>query len=214
MQSQAATVDQYLAELPPDRRAAVEAVRKVLLDNLDPTFEEGMQYGMIGYYVPHRVYPAGYHCDPKQPLCFAGLASQKNHMALYMMCVYDDGENADRFKRAWAKTGKKLDMGKSCIRFKKHDDLALDVIAETLRRTPAIKFIARYEAQLAAAATRKAKGADKPGQAKRPAAKRAEVKKKPTKKTPAVRKKPAAPRARAAGKKAKKRASPGASDRR
>ena len=90
MQSKATTVEQYLAELPEDRRMALEAVRQVVLKNLDKDFEEGMQYGMIGYYVPHRVYPAGYHCDPKQPLPFAHLASQKNHMALYLMCIYTD----------------------------------------------------------------------------------------------------------------------------
>lgn len=141
MQSKATTVKQYLAELPPDRRAALETVRKVILDNLDKDFEEGMSYGMIGYYVPHRVYPAGYHCDPKLPLPFAGLASQKNHMAVYLMCVYAESPIQDWFKKAWAKTGKKLDMGKSCIRFKKVDDLALDVLGETIRRVPARKYI-------------------------------------------------------------------------
>ena len=90
MQSKATTVEQYLAELPEDRRKAIEAVRQVILKNLDKDYEEGIQYGMIGYYVPHRVYPAGYHCDPKQPLPFAGLASQKNYMSLYLMCVYGD----------------------------------------------------------------------------------------------------------------------------
>jgi hypothetical protein len=92
---------------------------------------------MIGYFVPHRVYPAGYHCDPKQPPPFAGLASHKNYMSLYLMCVYGDTAHSDWFQKAWAKTGKKLDMGKSCIRFKKVDDLALDVIAEAIRRVPA-----------------------------------------------------------------------------
>src|SRR6478672_5651786 len=106
MQSKAATVTQYLASLPADRRADVEAVRKVILKNLDKDYEEGMQYGMIGYYVPHRTYPAGYHCDPRQPLPFAGLASQKNYMALYLMCVYGEGELATWFRQAWAKTGK------------------------------------------------------------------------------------------------------------
>src|SRR5712692_7177253 len=125
MQSKAATVEQYLSELPPERRAAIEAVRKVILTNLDDHYEEGMQYGMIGYYVPHRVFPAGYHCDPKQPLTFAGLASQKNHMSLYLMCVYGHEPSAVWFRAAWAKTGKKLDMGKSCVRFKKVEDLAL-----------------------------------------------------------------------------------------
>src|SRR3972149_1444808 len=127
MQSKAVTVQQYLAELPEDRRAALQAVREVMLKNLDRDYEEGMQYGMIGYYVPHRVFPAGYHCDPKQPLPFAGLASQKNHLSLYLMFIFDGGGGEREFRAAWAKTGKKLDMGKCCIRFKKVDDLALDV---------------------------------------------------------------------------------------
>ncbi|MGE0479788.1 MAG: DUF1801 domain-containing protein [Phycisphaerae bacterium] len=145
MQSKATTVEQYLAELPPDRRAALSAVREVILDSLDNDFEEGMQYGMIGYYVPHRVYPAGYHCNPKQPLPFAGLASQKNHMAIYLMSVYGDGEHWNWFREAWARTGKKLDMGKCCIRFRRVEDLALDVIADAICRTPAGAYIAYYE---------------------------------------------------------------------
>ena len=134
MQSKATTVEQYLAELPEDRRKALEAVRRVVLKNLDKDYEEGIQYGMIGYYVPHRVFPKGYHCDPKQPLPFAGLASQKNHMSLYLMCIYGESDLSRWFRQAWAKTGKKLDMGKACVRFKKLDDLALDVIAEAIRR--------------------------------------------------------------------------------
>ncbi|MDO8630473.1 MAG: DUF1801 domain-containing protein [Phycisphaerales bacterium] len=149
MQSKATTVRQYLAELPADRRAAIQAVREVILRNLDKDFEEGMSYGMIGFYVPHRVFPAGYHCDPRQPLPFANLASQKNHMALYLMSIYlGESEEEKRFRAAWAKTGKKLDMGKCCIRFKKLDDLALDVIGEAIRRVPVKTYIERYEAIL------------------------------------------------------------------
>jgi len=88
MQSKAATVQQYLAELPADRRAAIEALRDLILKNLDKDFEEGMHYGGIGYCVPHSLFPAGYHCDPRQPLPFAGLASQKNYMAVYLMSLY------------------------------------------------------------------------------------------------------------------------------
>jgi hypothetical protein len=146
MQSKATTVAQYLAELPADRRAAIEAVGQVIPQNLDRDYEEGVQYGMIGFYVPHRWFPAGYHCDPKQPLPFANLASQKNYMSLYMMGCYGDGGEEDWFRKAWAKTGKKLDMGKSCIRFRKLDDLALDLIGESIRRMPAKKYIAIYEA--------------------------------------------------------------------
>jgi hypothetical protein len=146
MHSEAATVAQYLAELPEPRRAAIAAVRKVILQNLDRDYEEGMQYGMIGYYVPHRVYPAGYHCDPKQPLPFAALASQKNHMALYLMSLYSDGAEEQWFRRQWAQTGKKLDMGKCCVRFKKLEDLPLALVGQAVRRMPARKHVAHYEA--------------------------------------------------------------------
>ena len=146
MQSKAKTVEAYLAELPEERRAALQAVREVILEHLDGDYEEGMQYGMIGYYVPHDVYPPGYHANPKQPLPFASLASQKNHMAVYLMCLYSDEEQEARFRTAWAAAGKKLDMGKSCLRFKKLEDVALDVLGETIRRVPAKKFIAHYEA--------------------------------------------------------------------
>ncbi|MGC4087989.1 MAG: MmcQ/YjbR family DNA-binding protein [Polyangiaceae bacterium] len=112
-----AGVAAYLAKLPPERRRALEACRQVILQNLDGDYEEGIQYGMIGYFVPHRVFPAGYHTDPKQPLPFAALASQKQHMAVYLNCVYVSGDAEQRFRERWAKTGKKLDMGKSCIRF-------------------------------------------------------------------------------------------------
>jgi hypothetical protein len=148
MHSQATTVEQYLSGLAEDRREALEAVRRVILANLDKDFEEGMQYGMIGYYVPHRVYPAGYHCDPKEPLPFAGLASQKNHMSLYLMCIYGDSELSKWFREAWTKTGKKLDMGKSCVRFKRLDDLALDVIGEAIKRVQAKKYIEHCEAAI------------------------------------------------------------------
>jgi hypothetical protein len=158
MQTTALTVDAYLRSLPEDRRAAISAVRDVILGNLDSSYEEGIQYGMIGYYVPHRVYPKGYHCDPKQPLPFAALASQKNYMSLYLMSVYCGcGHNspANRhamwFRETWAKTGKKLDMGKACIRFKKVEDLPLDLIAEAIRRIPASTYIEYCETALAEA---------------------------------------------------------------
>lgn len=146
--STARTVDAYLAELPADRRAALEAVRGVLLRNLPEGYEEGMQYGMIGYYVPHSRYPAGYHCDVRQPLPFASLGAQKNHLAVYLMCVYGSPEHAAWFQQAWAQTGKKLDMGKSCVRFKKVEDLALDVLGEAVARVPVDAYIATYEANL------------------------------------------------------------------
>lgn len=145
MQSKATTVAAYLAELPEDRRAAIDAVRRVILKNLDKDYEEHMSYGMIGYCVPHRVYPAGYHCNPKQPLPFAGLASQKGHMSLYLMGLYGSAELVRWFESEWAKTGKKLDMGKSCVRFKKLDDLPLDVIGAAIAKLPAKVYIEHYE---------------------------------------------------------------------
>lgn len=148
MQSKATTVDAYLASLPPDRRQALAAVRKVVLANLDESYEEGMQYGAIGYFVPHSVFPAGYHCDPKQPLPFAGLASQKNHMSLGLMSIYGSTDEASWFRAAWAKSGKKLDMGKCCIRFRKLEDLPLDVICEAIKRVPAKRYIEQYQASL------------------------------------------------------------------
>lgn len=176
MQSKATTPEQYLASLPDDRRAALSAVRAVFKKHLDRAYEERMSYGMIGYCIPHSVYPAGYHCDPKQPLPFAGLASQKGHMSLYLMGLYigekdGDGETeeAKRFRAAWTKDGRKLDMGKACVRFKKLEDVPLDVLAGTLRRLPAKEYIARYEAVLAKQAAGKgarAKPAAKAGAAR------------------------------------------------
>lgn len=157
MQSKAKTVQGYLAELSPERREAIDAVRKVILKNLDKDYEESMGYGMICYCVPHSVYPPGYHCKPEQALPYAALASQKQYMSVYLMCTYGDGSHLKWFQEAWAKTGKKLDMGKSCIRFKKVEDLALDVIGESIRRVPAKKYIAFVEGQLAQRKSRSGK---------------------------------------------------------
>ena len=150
MPSKATTVKQYLESLPDDRRAALSAVREVMLANLDKDFEEGMSYGMIGFYVPHRIYPPGYHCDPKLPLPFASLASQKNYMSIYLMCC-DDGENSPLqwFQTEWAKTGKKLDMGKCCIRFKKLEDLALPLIGKLIKKMTVKVYIKQTQATLA-----------------------------------------------------------------
>lgn len=149
MQSKADTVERYLAELPEDRRAALQAVRRVILANLDKGYAECMNYGMIGYVIPHSIYPPGYHCNPKLPLPMGGLASQKNYMSLYLITVYGEGTEGETwFRKAWAKTGKKLDMGKCCIRFKKVEDLALDVIGQAIRRVPVKTFIEYYERAL------------------------------------------------------------------
>lgn len=151
MQSAAGSVSEYLGSLTDERRAIVGAVRAVILANLDSGYSETMQYGMIAYAVPHSVFPAGYHCDPAQPLPFAALASQKNYVSLYLMGLYV-GNTADReteevlwFRQAWAATGKKqLDMGKSCVRFKQLEDVSLEVIGEAIRRMPASLYIERY----------------------------------------------------------------------
>jgi hypothetical protein len=149
MQSKATTVDQYIKELPADRRETISAIRQVFLKNLNKGFEERMSYGMIGYCVPHSIYPAGYHCDPKQPLPFAAIASQKNAISVYLFCIYADSTEEDRFRKAWAATGRKLDMGKSCVRFKKLEDCALDVFADTLKRITVQTHIQQYEQSLA-----------------------------------------------------------------
>lgn len=147
MQSKAKTVKEYLASLEPSRRASIEAVAKVVRANLDPQLEEGMQYGMIGWYVPHRVFPEGYHCDPKQPLPYACLAAQKNYNSLYLMTAYAEGSTGEAWiRKAWPKTAKPLNMGKSCIRFATADDLALDVIGEAVRRVSVAEHLAWYAA--------------------------------------------------------------------
>jgi|CXWL01.1.fsa_nt_gi hypothetical protein len=150
MTSKALTAEKYLDELSEDRRQAISAVRDIVLKNLPAGIEEGMQYGMIGYYVPHSIFPAGYHCDPKQPLPFVSLASQKNHMALYMCHIYMDSNLADWFVGTYKASGKKLDMGKGCVRFKKLEDLPLDLVAEALRKWTVAEFVAKYQAVLAA----------------------------------------------------------------
>lgn len=144
MKSNAKTVQEYLASLPEDRRAGIETVRRVILKNLDKDYEEGMMWGMIGYAVPHRVWPLGYHCDPKKPLMMAALSSQKNALTVYLMPLYSDRAERVWFEKAWAKTGKRLSMGGCCIRFRKVEDAALDVIGEAVRRVPARKYVENY----------------------------------------------------------------------
>lgn len=145
MQSKATTVDGYLRELAADRREVIEAVRATILKHLPAGFEEGMQYGMIGYFIPHTIYPAGYHCDPSQPLPYASLASQKNYLSLYLMCIYGDPSHREWFQQAWTKAGKKLSMGKSCVRFKKIDDVPLEVVGEAIGRVSVAQYIEHYE---------------------------------------------------------------------
>ena len=161
VQSKATTVAQYLRELPGDRRSALTALRAVFRDNCDDGIVERMSYGMIGYHVSFEAYPAGYHCDPSMPLPFAGLASQKNHMSLYMMCHYADADDAAWFQKAWKATGKKLDMGRSCVRFKRLEDVPLDVVAEAIRRMPSRRYVGVYEAAFAGRAKPAKKAAKK-----------------------------------------------------
>jgi hypothetical protein len=142
-QSAAKTVAEYLAELPADRRTALEAVRTVILQHLPAGYEETMQFGMISYVIPLSRYPHTYN---GQALPVAALASQKNYMSLYLMAVYGHKPTDEWFHQQWAASGKKLDMGKSCVRFKSVDDLPLDVIGKTIARVSVDKFLAAYEA--------------------------------------------------------------------
>ena len=141
--SKAETVKEYLAELPEERRAIIAAVRAVVRKHLPKGCREGMNWGMIAYEVPLERYP---DTPNKQPLCFAGLAAQKNHFALYLNCLCAGSDRHDWLRAEFAKAGKKLDMGKSCLRFKKLDDLVLDALARVIADTPVDKFIAFCEA--------------------------------------------------------------------
>ena len=143
MQSEATTVDQYLAELPDDRRAAIEKVREVILTNLPEGYEESMNWGMISYEVPLERYPDTYN---KKPLSYAALASQKNHMAVYLSSIYSSEGAAATFEEQYRATGKRYDVGKSCVRFRRIDDLPLDLIGRTIGATPVDDYIAMYEA--------------------------------------------------------------------
>ena len=146
MQSKALTPSDYIAELPEDRKKVMEQLRKTITDNLPEGFQEGMGYGMLGYAVPHSIYPKGYHCNPKDPLPFMGLASQKNFIAFYHMGVYADKNLYDWFLVEYGKRCKyKLDMGKSCVRFKKMDDIPYDLIAELVQKISVQDWIALYE---------------------------------------------------------------------
>src|SRR5882672_9751131 len=148
MKSNAKTAKDYLASLPEDRRAAIEAVRKVILKNLDKTFVECMQYGVIGYCVPHSGvggWPHGHHTNPKLPLMYMGVSSQKNDMVVYMLFLLHNKPEREWFDKAWKDTGKKnyleVTGAGCCLRFKKLEDLSLDVVAEAMRRMPVKKYL-------------------------------------------------------------------------
>jgi hypothetical protein len=143
VRTQAPTPEAYLDELPPERAQFVSRLRNLVNANLPPGYVERMSWGMIGWEVPLETYPDTYN---GQPLVYAGLAAQKNHTALYLNCVYASQARTERLKAAWAAAGRKLDMGKSCLRFKRPEDVAETVLAETLRSIPVERFIAEYEA--------------------------------------------------------------------
>jgi hypothetical protein len=146
MQSKAQNPDEYITELPLERKAVIEKLRKIALKNLPKGFKEQMTYGMLGYVVPHEMYPKGYHCDPKLPLGFVSIASQKNFVAIYHMGIYCNPKLLDWFVGEYPKHCKtKLDMGKSCIRFKKMDDIPYDLIAELLSKVSPQEWIDWYE---------------------------------------------------------------------
>jgi hypothetical protein len=146
-ESDATTVDGYLAELPQDRRETVEGVRAVILQHLPEGFTEGMQYGMIGYYLPLERYS---DTSNGQPLAIAALANRKRYVSLYLMGIYANDDDAWWFREQWTRSGKRLDMGKSCVRFRKLDDVPLDVVGAAIGRTSAADFIADYERQRSA----------------------------------------------------------------
>lgn len=147
MQYQATSPEDYISQIPEERKAIIEQLRKVINDNLPKGFKEGIGYGMVGYTVPHSIYPAGYHCDPKQPLPFMGFASQKNFVSFYHMGIYADKTLLDWFVAEYPKHVKtKLDMGKSCIRFKKPEQIPFELIAELVRKVSVEDWIATYEA--------------------------------------------------------------------
>ena len=146
MQSKAITVDAYIAELPADRQEAISKLRKEIKKNLPKGFEEGMGYGMIGYVVPHSIYPNGYHCNPKLPLPFINIASQKNFIAVYHMGVYANPVLLKWFTAAHDKaTSKKADMGKSCMRYKKPEDIPYTLFGELASKITPAEWIALYE---------------------------------------------------------------------
>ncbi len=148
MQSKAATVEEYIVSLPDDRRKAIEALRKQIRKNLPKGFEEVMSYGMIGYVVPHKLYPSGYHCDPKLPLPFINIASQKNYISFYHMALYE-GDLLDWFRREWKEiSAKKLDKVKCCIRFKKPEDIPFELMGELVSKVTPKQWIEYYEANV------------------------------------------------------------------
>ena len=149
MQYKATSPEDYISQVPEERKDTLKKLRKTIKDNLPKGFEEGIQYGMIGYYVPHSVYPDGYHCTPSEPLPFMSFASQKNSVNLYHSGIYANPKLHDWFIAEYPKHCKrKLDMGKSCIRFKKMDEIPFDLIAELCTKMTVEDWIDLYETKL------------------------------------------------------------------
>jgi Domain of unknown function (DU1801) len=174
VQSKAKTVADYLKDLPADRRAAVETIRRTMKANVSAEIEEVMQYGMISYVIPHSVFPDGYHCAPDQPVPYAAIASQKQHLSVYLMPPYIMTEIGTWIRDEYKRKGRKLDMGKSCIRVKDIAELDLDVLAGAVKRAPAKAYLSAYVLAAGPNAWKK-KGAAKKPAAKpaKPAAKKA-----------------------------------------
>jgi hypothetical protein len=164
----ATTINEYLEALPADRRAAFIAVRKEIDRSLPAGYQSGIQFGMISWYVPLSTYPVGYGGNAKVALPYIGLVSQKSHMALHMMCFYGHPKLKAWFDAEYKKSGKKLDMGMGCLRFKKLDELALDVLGRTVARVTPAEHAANYQVT---------RDAQKKGKAKKPAGKKAKPKK-------------------------------------
>ena len=149
MQSTATSIKAYLEEIPEERKIAFTKLRETILENIPKGFVEQMSYGMIGYVVPHSIYPGGYHCEPKLPLPFIAIASQKNFIALYHMGIYAKPELLNWFVSEYPKNStQKLDMGKSCIRFKKMDQIPFELIAELAQKMSVQELITCYESQI------------------------------------------------------------------
>lgn len=144
----AATIEQYINEIPEERKEGVNKLRTIILENLPKGFEEGMSYGMVSYFVPHSIYPAGYHCNPRLPLPFMSFANQKNSINLYNMELYANPDLYAWFVTEFAKhSNEKLDMGKSCIRFKKSANIPFELIAELVRKVTVTDWILSYESK-------------------------------------------------------------------
>ena len=161
MQSTATTVNEYIDSLPEERKAAITKLRKTIKANLPKGFEEVMSYGMIGYVVPHSIYPGGYHCNPKLPLPFINIGSQKNYISMHHMGVYASKELLDWFVEESEKVPYNFDMGKGCIRFKKPEEIPFDLIGELVKKLTVQQWIYIMESNIADVAKNKKVAAKK-----------------------------------------------------